>query len=340
MTVLSRLLCLCVFLFLALKANGDETLEPWHPEYARAYFEKAGTEPRSSSPQRTGSYADFDIRRACAEALIQKDNDRIRQYCDPQSRLAPITAGQRRSASEVTEVNSTWGGGSGSTTTFTNTSTSGGTTSGSTSSSSSDCVVTTWNSCSDSTSGTTSGSGSTSGSTTSGGSSCGGFSLYTQSDVDAFPAYCEYINSHLTIWSSGNSSDPITDLTPLSGVREISGDLIVRENSEMRAIDSLGQLKYIGGVIDIRNNSKLIDIQGLKGLSYVGAGLIIWENATLKSLDGLQNITALGFYAILYIGSNPNLTESELLRRPQKLLSRTSDREHFWQRLAEDTHRT
>jgi hypothetical protein len=304
MTVAFRLLCLCVFLFIALKASGDETLEPWHPEFARAHFEKAGIEPRSSSTQRTESNADFDIRRACAEALIQKDNDRIRQYCDPQSRLAPITAGQGRSASEVTEVNSTSGGGSGSTATSTNTATSGGTTSGSTSSSSSDCVVTTWNTCSDSAPETTSDPTPSPPPT-----NCGGRSLYTQSDVDAFPAYCEYVDGNLTLWGSGNSSDPITDLAPLSGVREIYGNLSIGNNYELRAIDSLGQLKHVSGGIEIYDNPKLIDVQGLKGISYTGGGLLIWSNATLESLDGLQNITALGNSAVLHITYNPNLTD-------------------------------
>lgn len=313
MTVLFRLLCLGVFLFVALKANSDETLEPWHPEFARAHFEKAGTEPRSSSTQRTGSNADFDIRYACAQALTQKDDDSIRQYCDPQSRLAPIIAGQGRSASEVTEANSTWGGGSGSTTTSTNTTTSGGTTSGSASSSSSDCVVTTWNTCSDSTSGTTSGGGSTSGGTTSGGSSCGGRSLYTQSDVDAFPPYCEYINGDLGIfddylWGSGSFSDPITDLTPLSGIREISGNLYVYSNRELRSIDPLGSLNTVNGLIEIHDNPKLIDLQGLQGVSFVG-GLSIWRNALLDSLVGLQNVTRLGEGALVYLWENPKLAD-------------------------------
>lgn len=314
MTVVFRLLCLCVFLFVALKANGDETLEPWHPEFARAHFEKAGTEPRSSSTQRIGSNADFDIRYACAQALTQKDNDRIPQYCDPQFGLAPINAGQGRSASEVTEVNSAWGGGSGSTATSANTTTSGGTTSGSTASSSSDCVVTTWNTCSDSTSGTTSGSGSTSGGTDSGGSNCGGFSLYTQSDVDAFPTYCEYINGDLGIfdnylWGSGSLSDPITDLTPLSGIREISGNLYIFSNRELRAIDPLGGLNTVNGLIEIYDNPKLIDLQGLQGLAFVGGGLSVWQNALLDSLVGLQNLTGLGEGAVLYLWDNPNLTD-------------------------------
>ena len=347
MTGLFRLLCLGVFLSAVPPTKGEETREPWHPESVRAYFEKAGTEPRSPPKNRIGSNADFDSGRACVEALTSKDNSKIRQHCDSLSKIAPIDAGQGHSASEVTEANSTRdGSGGGATTSNTNTTTSEGTTSGSGSGSGSastnDCVITTWNTCSDSTSGTPSDGGSTSGGTTSdsgsgsgstsdcvvttwntcsdsssgtpsgtgsGGSSCDSFYLSTQSDVNAFPFHCEHITGNLGISGDYSYTDPVTDLTPLSGIRSIAGNLNIRSNPELRAIDPLGSLNTVNGVIEIYDNPKLIDLQGLQGLSFAGGGLDVWQNALLESLVGLQNVAALGDDAVLLLSGNPNLRD-------------------------------
>ncbi|MDG1215629.1 MAG: hypothetical protein P8N17_06430, partial [Luminiphilus sp.] len=110
---------------------------------------------------------------------------------------------------------------------------------------------------------------------------------------------------------SGNYSytDPVTDLTPLSGIRSIAGNLNIWSNPELRAIDPLGSLNTVNGLIEIYDNPKLIDLQGLQGLSFAGGGLDVWQNDLLESLVGLQNVAALGDDAVLLLSGNPNLRD-------------------------------
>lgn len=157
----------------------------------------------------------------------------------------------------------------------------------------------------------------------------GNFSFYTQDDLDEFGtkyAHCTNITlGDVTI--SGNS---ITDLTALSNVVKIEGELNIGENAllnlnglenvasvgkgvyiwdnaALTGLDGLNNLTSIGGYLQINWNASLTTLNGLDNLADIGGNLYISNNNSLASLSGLGNITnAVGD---VYIGNNPFLTD-------------------------------
>ena len=77
MIVLSRTLCLTLFLTVGPTAKSDESRNPSNPDSIRAYFETADVKTRLLTRQENTPIVNIDSERACLDALTRKDNDRI-----------------------------------------------------------------------------------------------------------------------------------------------------------------------------------------------------------------------------------------------------------------------
>jgi hypothetical protein len=123
--------------------------------------------------------------------------------------------------------------------------------------------------------------------------------LYSQAEVDAFAikyAACDSIFGDVIL--AGNT---ITDISGLSFIRYIKGQLSILNCNRLKNIDGFSKLKEIGGSLTINNNDSLTNINGLSSLtSLLAAGssyyyaITITNNKSLVALSGLQNITKMG----------------------------------------------
>src|SRR5690606_9592043 len=128
--------------------------------------------------------------------------------------------------------------------------------------------------------------------------------LTSQTEVDDFATNhpnCTEISGDLYIY--GND---ITDLSPLSNLTSVGGNLNIFSNSSLLNLDGLNNLTSVGGLLDISFNSNLTNLNGLSNLTSVGGYLNIYDNLSLTNLDGLSNLTSLGGY--LSISFNSSLT--------------------------------
>ncbi len=123
--------------------------------------------------------------------------------------------------------------------------------------------------------------------------------LTTQAEVDAFD--CTEITGNLTI-----SGADISDLTPLSTLTSVGGNLSIRNNALLTNLAGLDAVTSIGGRLSISSNNTLTSLAGLDAITSLGGGLSIISNNALTSLAGLDAITSLG--GDLYISSNNTLT--------------------------------
>ncbi len=137
----------------------------------------------------------------------------------------------------------------------------------------------------------------------------GNLLLDTQAEVDAYVnAYstdCSTHTGNLTI--SGNT---ITDISGLSFLREITGELRVQNMNSLASLSGLEELKKIGGLLQINNVDQISDLSNLGGLSttslLIENGLYITNNALLENMDAFDGIDSQG---PLSIYNNPNLTD-------------------------------
>lgn len=149
-----------------------------------------------------------------------------------------------------------------------------------------------------------------------------GITLRTQEQVNTFGA-----NNYTTVQgrliigdrfasntSEENISD-IVDLTPLSTITQITGQLLIVENPILESLNGLENLNTIGTGLSIGKNDNLNSLNGLEGLTDVNAegidpnvgrlGLTIQFNPNLTSLSGLINVQNC---ADLYIRANSSLS--------------------------------
>jgi len=125
---------------------------------------------------------------------------------------------------------------------------------------------------------------------------CQSFSIFhSQSDVDSFPI--KFPNQKIV----GNvligfteamvGESDIHDLTPLSSIEKIQGDLYIHANPRLKSLYGLHNVDTIQAVFWARivGNDSLINLDGLASLKYVNE-LDIEENPLLEDLDGLNNL--------------------------------------------------
>jgi hypothetical protein len=112
---------------------------------------------------------------------------------------------------------------------------------------------------------------------------------------------CSKINGDLAI-----SSSVITDLSRLTGLREVAGDLDIIDNSALTNFEGLSSLTSVGGGISIRNNPLLKSTKGLSSITTLRGSLVIGNNKSLTSLEGMTNLFSVGG---LFIYKNASLKD-------------------------------
>ncbi len=134
----------------------------------------------------------------------------------------------------------------------------------------------------------------------------GDVTLTTQAEVNSFAGTS--ITGNLTIQGSD-----IVDLTPLSTLTTVGGEMVVGVVSEwepgnavLTNLEGLSNLTTVGGSLYVHNNDLLTDLDGLSNLTSVG-GLVVGSNASLTNLDGLSNLTSMGLLAIFWCDALTNL---------------------------------
>ncbi|HZV71148.1 MAG TPA: hypothetical protein VFG10_16455 [Saprospiraceae bacterium] len=116
--------------------------------------------------------------------------------------------------------------------------------------------------------------------------------LNTQTEVNAFDPAITVINGSLTIFG-GFGSDSITNLSPLSGLVSVTGDLTI-DYAEIVDLKGLGALRNVGDDFYLGNNTHLKSIDDLTSLTTVGGELIIRVEDSLTSLSGLESLNTIG----------------------------------------------
>ena len=144
----------------------------------------------------------------------------------------------------------------------------------------------------------------------------GDITFYSQADITTFAnanAGCTNITvvGNLIIgYLSGNNYTNITDLSPLSKIKTVTGSLRIRFNPDLYSLDGLA-LTNIGGLLYIYGNPNLTNINGLSALTSSGFVEIAWNQA-LTNLNGLSNLTTMSGSVKVY--SNNILTNISGLR--------------------------
>ena len=156
----------------------------------------------------------------------------------------------------------------------------------------------------------------------------GTITLLTQADVNAFPTNypdCNTLLGNLTIGNNSGSSTPtdISNLSPLSNITQINGNLRVRLNPNLTNLSGLDNLQNVGGLVQISSNG-LTSLNGLTGLTSIGSSLGFSQNSQLNNLSALSNLTSIGGYLQLVL--NNSLTSLDGLQNidPQTINSTIS----------------
>lgn len=166
-----------------------------------------------------------------------------------------------------------------------------------------------------------------------------GISFYFQAQIDSFQInhpFCTRIVGDVLIGGRSLYGNDITNLSGLSTLTSIEGDLVIAcneflpsltglnnltsiggsfnigsidyycGNSSLTSLTGLENLTTIGGDLDIYYNDSLTNLTGLENLTDISGKLEILSNYSLKSLTGLNNLTSIG--GDLYINFNDSLT--------------------------------
>jgi len=89
----------------------------------------------------------------------------------------------------------------------------------------------------------------------------------------------------LTLEDCGMSS-----LKGLNNLKDVGGDLVIKNCSELINLDDLENLKRVGGRLTIRDNNALSDVKGISGLQSIGLG--VGQGLTFRNNPSLPNCQA------------------------------------------------
>lgn len=126
----------------------------------------------------------------------------------------------------------------------------------------------------------------------------GDVTLSSQAEVDAFAVdypTCTLIPGSLTI-----SGDDITDLTALSAITSVNGDLNIYYNQSLTSLNGLGAITVVHGTLSVYQNSALTDFDALSALTKIDNSLSVENNPVLANLDGLSSLTSVGYSLSIY----------------------------------------
>lgn len=143
---------------------------------------------------------------------------------------------------------------------------------------------------------------------------CPGVQLNGQDDVNQFGADgCATVSGGLHIL--GN----VTDLSPLSSIRRITGYLWITSTS-LESLDGLNNLDSVGSYIRIYYNSHLKDIDALANLRKVDAYIDVQANDSLVSTAGFLHLESAQYIRIKGNQSLQTVGSFDSLRRLNSLL--------------------
>ena len=122
--------------------------------------------------------------------------------------------------------------------------------------------------------------------------------LSSQEEVDEFISNTALIDGNLTIGYTdyGDSRSNITDLTPLSNMTHITGNLRIQQNGQLDNINDLNNLQSIGGYFNVNNNDQLTTLGDFSALQTVGEYFAVWQNSNLSSLGDFPVLQSIGGY--------------------------------------------
>ena len=103
------------------------------------------------------------------------------------------------------------------------------------------------------------------------------------------------IDGHLTIgYTDDTRSSNITDLTPLSDMSQITGNLSIQQNGQLVNLTALDSLQSIGGFFDVSSNDQLTDLGNFSALQSIGGYFSVISNDTLTTLGNFLALTSIG----------------------------------------------
>ena len=119
-------------------------------------------------------------------------------------------------------------------------------------------------------------------------------------------------------WHDGNLQiGEATDIDALRDVGGVTGWLAV-SGTNFADLEFLSCLELVGGNLSIRNNSQLRDLRGLEQVRALDEGLFIAGNDALEKLGALESLETIGHITLM---SNPRLVDIGLpaLRSTRRL---------------------
>ena len=141
--------------------------------------------------------------------------------------------------------------------------------------------------------------------------------LSTQTEVNQYPPSCTVTSGNFSV-KSRPSSDPITDLSPLSTLTRVSGVFLLDTNYHLQSLVGLDALQEVDGAFYIARNSQLTSLDGLEALREVGGKLLIFDNDALidvLAIGSVQSVNnGLSIYQEpygMFVNDNPMLSDCE-----------------------------
>ena len=117
----------------------------------------------------------------------------------------------------------------------------------------------------------------------------GDITVTTQAEVDTLKntlAGKTKITGNLTLGdTSGNAQSDITDLTPLSNIIEVMGNVIIQQNAQLVNLNGLNNLQTIGGAFEVHVNGQLTTLGDFTNLKKIKGYFNVNENDRLTTLD-------------------------------------------------------
>jgi hypothetical protein len=107
----------------------------------------------------------------------------------------------------------------------------------------------------------------------------GSFEVTDQASLEALRDM-EEINGDLILSDPNNEID---DLSPLSSLRRIGGNLVIQGMLSLSDLSDLSSLESVGGWIEIHSTGALI-AANIPSLTFVGEGILVYENPALGEL--------------------------------------------------------
>jgi hypothetical protein len=100
---------------------------------------------------------------------------------------------------------------------------------------------------------------------------------------------CTSINGDVAVQGWQNP-----DLTVLTCLTALNGDLIIVGNNNLETLHGLQNLGEVLGDVIVENNGSLQSLHGLEGLSSVSGGIVVRDNDVLLGMHALAAVSVLG----------------------------------------------